>query len=288
MAPKSSSDHSVCLERSHQMTAICRLRQATHTAGAPSTRRTIVAIAGQVAAILFGFLAYMAVRVLARGDRDVALRHGHDVLEFERSIGLDWEHGLQNAVVGHAAAREVFNAVYAWAYWPALIGTLAYLWRCDRSLYFRFRNALAVSGLTGLVIFAVFPVAPPRMLEGFTDTVSSTSRQHLVAHPAGLVNPYAALPSFHAGWFLLAALVLGKSIGGWPSRFAGAVAAALMSVAVVVTANHFIIDVAAGITLSLAGLAVADRLHRATAIDATRNPTSAVDTAGRSLRRPEP
>jgi hypothetical protein len=36
------------------------------------------------------------------------------------------------------------------------------------------------------------------MLSGFTDTVSE-SGQHLVARPSGFTNPYAALPSFHAG-----------------------------------------------------------------------------------------
>jgi hypothetical protein len=63
--------------------------------------------------------------------------------------------------------------------------------------------ALFISGALGLVVLAAFPVAPPRFLAGFTDTVRLARQDHL-AHPSAITNQHAAMPSFHVGWTVLA------------------------------------------------------------------------------------
>jgi membrane-associated phospholipid phosphatase len=75
-----------------------------------------------------------------------------------------------------------------------------------------------------------------------------------------MANPYAALPSFHAGWFTLAAIMLADSKHHRLALPGAVGAAAAMSAAVVVTANHYVVDVAAGTVLSFAGAALAERL----------------------------
>jgi hypothetical protein len=213
----------------------------------------------QLAAVAAAFLAYSAVRVVTQGDRAGALDHGRDLLHLERAIGLDWERGVQDALIGHDVIRHFFTLLYAWGYWPVVAGTLIVLWRVDRVLFAIFRNALFLSGAVGLLVFALYPAAPPRMLDGFTDTVAE-SGQHFVAHPSGFTNPYAALPSFHAGWFFLAAVVLARAAARRTAlRRVARLLAPLMSVAVVVTANHYVVDVVLGVGLSLAALAVATR-----------------------------
>ena len=75
-----------------------------------------------------------------------------------------------------------------------------------------------------------------------------------------IADSYAALPSFHAGWVALAAVVLALSAsqstsprGRWvPFGLAVAVIAS-MAAAVVVTANHFVLDAVTGVGLCLAG-----------------------------------
>jgi hypothetical protein len=212
----------------------------------------------QYLAVALAFLAYSAVRFVTRGDRAIALDHGQQLLDLERAIGIDWERSIQDSVIHNDAIRQFFTLLYAWGYWPAVAGTLVVLWRIDRSRFRVFRNALFLSGAAGLVVFAAYPAAPPRMLPGFTDTVAE-SGQHFVAHPSGFTNPYAALPSFHAGWFFLAAVVLAGSVRRSGPRRLLLVVAPLMSVAVVVTANHYLVDVFLGVGLSLGALAVAAR-----------------------------
>ena len=68
-----------------------------------------------------------------------------------------------------------------------------------------------------LIGYTVFPTAPPRFLPewGFIDTVAQFTGvpQDSVTVDA-LFNPYAAVPSMHAGF----AIMIGWPLPGWSSR----------------------------------------------------------------------
>jgi len=236
-------------------------------------------LATQVGLVAAGFVFYLVVRAVAVGERTTAIRHGEDVLHVERVLDLDWERAGQAVTIHHEWMRDVFDTVYASVYWPMLIGALLVLWRWDRRSYVILRDAMAISGAVGLLVFALYPVAPPRMLDGYVDTVSASARQHFIAHPSSFVNPYAALPSFHAGWVALAALFLAASARHWFVRAVALVPAPLMAVTVVVTANHYVVDVIAGVGLSLLGAAAAVRLHRPRSVPPAGRPAPGPTTA---------
>jgi hypothetical protein len=202
---------------------------------------------------------YLAVRALTKGDADVARSHARDVLAAERSLRIDWESSAQGFVLRSVALVRFFDLVYVWIFWPIVVGTLAVLYRRARGLYVHLRNALFVSGAVGVVVFATFPVAPPRLMPGFTDTVGQLSRQHHVAHPSGFTNAYAAMPSFHVGWTVLAGVCLAMWARRPIMRGLALVPGALMAIAVVVTANHFVLDAVAGTAVSLGALAATHR-----------------------------
>ena len=235
----------------------------------------------RTALVVTGFLAYLTVRALTAGAEEPAIHHALQIIRWEHWLRIDVEMSLQHALAGQGMGRSFFNAFYVWTYWPMLVGALAVTALTTPSRYRMLRDALLISGAVGLALFAAFPVAPPRMLDGFVDTVSAASRQHFVAHPSGLVNPYAAFPSFHIGWFALCAAVLcwGRS----PAvRVLGAVSTITMGIAVVVTANHFVIDVVGGLAICSAGLFVARRIEMRRS--ATDSDVGAADTGG-ALRR---
>jgi membrane-associated phospholipid phosphatase len=94
-------------------------------------------------------------------------------------------------------------------------------------------------------------------LDGFEDTVDAASRQHYIAHPQAFINKFAALPSFHAGWVALAGLLLMAAARQWWLRVLAAILGLAMPIAVVVTANHYVVDVVAGVGLSLLAAKVA-------------------------------
>jgi len=115
-----------------------------------------------------------------------------------------------------------------------------------------------VSGAIGFLFFALLPVAPPRLLGlGLVDTVSQHSHAYRALQPPGLTNQYAAFPSLHAGWNLLVGIVLIGSFRHLLMRLFAVVSPLAMAFAVIVTANHFVIDVFAGTAIVLVGLWVA-------------------------------
>jgi hypothetical protein len=216
-------------------------------------------VAAQLGLLAVATAAYLAVRAVTQGGAADALANAHDVLALERRLGFDWERGVQAVALDHPTVVRICNAVYVWTFWPFVAGALVVLYVRDRHHYTRLRNALFASGAAGLVVFALFPVAPPRMLDGFTDTVAVVSGQDHLAHPSAFSNVYAAVPSFHVGWTVLAAVCLLPVLGHPVLRALALGHGAVMAVTVVVTANHYVVDAVAGIAVSLAGLAIAGR-----------------------------
>ncbi len=210
----------------------------------------------QILVIGAAFVAYMGVRAIANGSEGLAYENARDLLAFEASLGIDWEVDIQRFVLDRGSLISFFNFVYVWLYWPMLVVTLVFTWSRRRRLFVLFRNALLMSGAAGLAIFTVIPMAPPRFLDGFVDTVQGSHRSYFVAHPSLLINRFAALPSFHVGWVALASAVLMLSTRRRWLRSIALVPPFLMSLAVVVTGNHYIVDVVAGVGICLGALAI--------------------------------
>jgi len=123
---------------------------------------------------------------------------------------------------------------------------------------------MIISGAIGLIIFMTYPVAPPRFMGGFEDTVGSFSTSYKILQPPSIVNKYAALPSFHVGWNVMACVVLFKSTKFLPMRIFAVVSPLLMSFAVIFTANHWVVDGILGTAIALFGIYGAQWFHRRT------------------------
>ena len=180
------------------------------TSATTPTNRAWRDLSTQIMLIGLAALLYFAVRGITEADPVVAIDHGHDVLRFESRLGLDAEASLQNRIIDRQWLVTIVNWIYIWGHWPAIAGTLLWLQRTRRTEYLNLRNALFISGAIGLVIFTLYPVAPPRLLgtDQFIDTVTEFSTSYRVLQPPSLVNKYAALPSLHVGWNLLVGLFI--------------------------------------------------------------------------------
>src|SRR6266516_2311754 len=154
--------------------------------------------------IWFGFLAaYQVARGVADRDPARAFANGLKVIGFEQGhFHRLWELTIQHV----AASSELLNTAVAWTYWNSeftVIG-LALLWVYLRRhhAFACFRNTILLANVLGLVGYVLIPTAPPRMFSGlgFVDTLGSFGGLN---HGSGLVqlagNPYAAMPSLHAG-----------------------------------------------------------------------------------------
>lgn len=212
----------------------------------------------QIALAVAAALAYFGVRGLTQSGIAVAQRNARWLVDLEVAIGLDWEHWLQGRVIDDDAMVAVTNWIYIYGHWPVIIATLAILFVRVPDRFYELRNAMFISGAIGLVIFALLPVAPPRLgvLE-LADTVTQRSDSYRTLQPPGLINRYAAVPSLHFGWNLLVGIVLWQSTRNALVRIFAVVGPMAMAFAVVATANHYVFDVVAGGVVALTGLALA-------------------------------
>jgi hypothetical protein len=208
-------------------------------------------------------LCYFAVRGLTQSSLALAQDNARAVVRLERRIGIHWEHAAQALVIDHETLVRIVNAVYMYGHWPVIAVTLGVLFARAPDRFYLLRNAMFVSGAIGLVIFALVPVAPPRLgVLDLVDTITQGTSEYRTLQPPGLINRYAAVPSLHFGWNLLLGIIVWRTTRRWPLRVVALVVPAAMAFAVVATANHYVIDVVTGGAVALVGLAVATRLPR--------------------------
>lgn len=228
--------------------------------------------------VVAAVMAYFGVRGLTDESADVAVQNAMAIVDLEKQLGIYVEKGMQDSVAASDAMATLANWVYIWGHWPVIAVTMVWTASLHRQVFIRLRDAMVVSGVLGMALFLSFPVAPPRLAGlGFVDTVSERSSSYRVLQPPAFVDQYAAMPSLHVGWDLLVGVALLSAASSVLLRVIGVAMPVVMVVAVVVTANHYVLDAAVGIVLALVGHAVALRLER--------RGSTAAETAGEAPLR---
>jgi len=167
---------------------------------------------GRQLAIWFGFLAaYQAARGIADRNPPKAFDNGLHVIGIERHAHALIELTLQRIVDG----SQLLATLVSWTYWNSeftVVGlALLFVYLRRNEAFTRFRNAILLANVIGLVGYVLLPTAPPRMFPdlGFADTLSDFGALN---HGSGLVefaaNPYAAMPSLHSADALIVGIVL--------------------------------------------------------------------------------
>lgn len=226
-------------------------------------RTAVLWILGQVVLVIALIVVYFGVRGLTAGAPDEAVANANRILELEQRLHIDVERAAQATFADSGALATIGNWIYIWGHWPVIVATMIWLATRHTDIYRRLRDAMIISGAIGMIIYASFPVAPPRLADPrMIDTVSERSHAYRVLQPPAFVNQYAAMPSLHAGWDLLVGISVVTAASTLLLRIVGVTMPILMAVAVVTTANHYVLDVVGGIALALAGHAAALALER--------------------------
>ncbi len=216
----------------------------------PGLRQTLVELA-LVALVTF---AYFLTRGLVRGEAGEAFRHANEILAIERALHLAPEHALQALALRYPWMMVVANYFYLYAHLPVLLAVGVWVYVARHWAYAWFRNAFLFSAIIGLSIYVVLPVAPPRFLPDFVDTLMLYGFDVDGSKAGPLYNPYAAMPSLHVGWSLLAGIAMIVCARTWWMKAAGAALPVVMTLAVIITGNHYLLDVLAGVAVALVAL----------------------------------
>jgi cbb3-type cytochrome oxidase subunit 3 len=202
-------------------------------------------------ALVYGL--YDASRFLVAGQQSTALHHAGRVLSLETDLDLNWEHALNQLVSAHRLLAVPADYIYATLHYVVTPAVLVWMWRRHHGHYGRARTTLIVATLIGLAGFTLMPVAPPRMLPGFVDTMARYSQVGWWGGDAsaprglgGLTNQFAAMPSLHVGWALWCGWQLVNHGRRRLTRLLGVLYPTLITVVVVATGNHYLLDAVAG------------------------------------------
>ena len=206
---------------------------------------------GQVVIWLAFYFSYLAVRGVADRDPTKAFVNGLNVIDFEqRTLHHLFEQTAQRIV----DSSHILLTAAAWTYWNSeltvLCITLLFIYLRRHEWFSRFRNTVLLANVLGLLGYVLMPTAPPWMYPGlFTDGVN---------HSTGLVNamanPYAAMPSLHAADALIVGIFLFRACRHRWAKALWALWPAWVWFCVMATANHYLVDVLAGILVALIAL----------------------------------
>lgn len=192
---------------------------------------------------------YDVVTGLAPLRRSLALAHGRALLRIEQSLHIALEASLNRWLSAHHTLGVVLSYYYDNAHFVVTFGLLGWLWLRRPDIYRPLRNALVAINLIALAIFWRYPVAPPRMLGGFTDVIASshTFGSWHTGSLASDADQLAAMPSLHLAWAVWCGAALWRMSGRTGVRALAVLYPCLTALVVLCTANHYLLDVLAGV-----------------------------------------
>lgn len=228
------------------------------------------------------FLLYFGVRGAVIERPEAAYRHALHIIDLQRGLGFFWEDNLNSWAQDRLFLSQTMNLIYFYLHFPLIIVFVIWLYYFRRHKYTLTRDAFLASGAIALIVYWAYPVAPPRELpelaarfdphapayiRGFIDTLQrDLGYAYDSQSTRAFVNPYAAMPSLHFGWDLLLGMAIVWAF--WRERWVwimvpiGIALPALQIFSITMTANHFLLDAAAGGIVAMMGLGMAVVLQR--------------------------
>jgi hypothetical protein len=194
------------------------------------------------------FVVYRAGRLVTDDSVEVAMANADRLLDVQRSLGATFESAVQGWFLEVPGAIGLLNRYYVGVHFPITIAFVVWLLVRRPAWYRPMRNWLIGATVTALAIHVVFPLAPPRMLTGFVDTLDVYGPDiYPDDHTQSVANQFAAMPSLHFGWSVIVAVGFVVVVGSRsrsPWRWLALVHPVITLLAIVSTGNHYWLDAA--------------------------------------------
>ncbi len=215
----------------------------------------------EILLIAVSYWTYSLVRNAVPEQRAEALRNADWIWQTEHRLGIAVEESVNHAVNSVTWLIIGMNYYYATLHFVVTLGVLVWLYRRHPGRYAATRLVLFSTTAVALVGYYLYPLAPPRLMNGgdFIDTVMVHQTWGSMASGdlKNMSNQYAAMPSMHIGWSVWCGLtIFALATVPWV-RVLGMLYPALTLVVIVATANHFWLDAVGGVLCLAFGFAVA-------------------------------
>ncbi|WP_149551407.1 phosphatase PAP2 family protein [Streptomyces marokkonensis] len=215
----------------------------------------------EILLIAVSYWTYSLVRNAVPEQRSEALRNADWIWRLEERLGLAFEESVNQAVNSVTWLIVGMNYYYATLHFVVTLGVLVWLYRSHPGRYAATRLVLFTTTGIALVGYYLYPLAPPRLMNGqdFIDTVMVHQTWGSMASGdlKNMSNQYAAMPSMHIGWSVWCGLtIFALATVPW-ARVLGLVYPAATLVVIVATANHFWLDAVGGVVCLAVGYGIA-------------------------------
>ncbi|MFH9721780.1 phosphatase PAP2 family protein [Streptomyces sp. NPDC017254] len=214
----------------------------------------------EILLIAVSYWTYSLIRNAVPEQKAQALKNADWIWKAEESLGLAFEHAVNHAVNSVTWLIVSMNYYYATLHFIVTIGVLVWLYRWHPGRYAAFRTVLFATTGVALVGYYLYPLAPPRLMNGqdFVDTVlvHQTWGSMASGNLKHVSNQYAAMPSMHIGWSLWCGLTIFLLAKAPWAKILGLLYPTATLVVIVATANHFWLDAVGGMICLAFGFAV--------------------------------
>ncbi|GAA2392905.1 phosphatase PAP2 family protein [Streptomyces coeruleofuscus] len=215
----------------------------------------------EILLIAVSYWTYSLIRNAVPEQKAEALRNAEWIWQAEHALGIAVEESVNQAVNSVTWLIIGMNYYYATLHFVVTLGVLVWLYRRHPGRYAATRLVLFATTAVALVGYYLYPLAPPRLMNGvgFIDTVMVHQTWGSMASGdlKHMSNQYAAMPSMHVGWSVWCGLTI-YALAAIPwARVLGLLYPALTLLVIVATANHFWLDAVGGLLCLSFGFAVA-------------------------------
>src|SRR3954468_12588486 len=160
---------------------------------------------------------YELCRGIADGSWVLAQQNAAEIVRVERDLGMFWEWDVQQWASSLPFVPILLGVAYIGLHVGGTIVALVWVHRRHREHFALLRTVIVAASALALVVYMIFPTAPPRLAHGlgFADTLTDRAGINLTSTLLGeLYNPIAAVPSLHFGY----ALVVGFAVAALARR----------------------------------------------------------------------
>ncbi|MCH5677140.1 phosphatase PAP2 family protein [Streptomyces gilvus] len=214
----------------------------------------------EIVLIAVSYYTYSLIRNAVPEQRGKALRNADWIWKTEHHLGIAVEESVNHAINSVTWLIVAMNYYYATLHFIITLTVLVWLYRSHPGRYAAARLVLFATTGVALVGYYLYPLAPPRLMNGSTFIDTVTAHQTWGSMASGdlkhMSNQYAAMPSMHIGWSLWCGLTI-FALARLPwVRILGLLYPAATLMVIVSTANHFWLDAVGGILCLTFGFTV--------------------------------
>ncbi len=217
---------------------------------------------GELIVVAFLLRIYDLVRGWAEVRKVSALHHGQDIMTVEGWLHVRFEHAVNVWSNQHHAVDLLASYWYQFGHISLTFAVLIWVWIKRPAAYRSARNALVMINVVALAVFLLYPVAPPRLLPGYTFIDSVANAGFGTTHGGPVTaDQYGAMPSLHIGWAVWTAVVAYRLVKDARLAWVWLFYPWITLYVIVATGNHYVADAVVGLALALVTLRLTHGPH---------------------------